>query len=41
MPKAKVKVKANFSAKKLAKKLDKLMVDGLNVMGRNINLEIR
>jgi len=41
MPKVKVKMKANFSAKKLARKLDQLMVDGLNVMGRNINLEIR
>lgn len=36
-----VKLKANFSAKELAKKLDKLVADGLNVMGRNINLEIQ
>ena len=36
-----VKVKANFSSKKLAKKLNQLVVDGLNVIGRNVNLEIQ
>ena len=39
--KSTVKMTKNFSAKKLKKNLNKIIVDGLNVMGRNVNLEIQ
>ena len=39
--KSKVKISKNFSLKQLQRQMNQIMVDGLNVMGRNINLEIQ